>query len=1067
MTIDFKYKHQSLAVVLLAGLACLPQVSDAEVTLDGSLGGMPGQSVGAGNNFTYDINSNLGKVMGPNLFHSFARFNVAAGEQANFSGAANINNIIARVTGGENSLIAGKVTSSIDQASLWLVNPAGFVFSNGAVIDVGGSVTLSTGDFLAFADGAQFFSQLSMVSTLSTAAIERFGFLAAAQGSVTFNSGRGVAGEASSATQNLNVGAQAIALNQLQVVAQNIEVNMGDVAFGDITLNQASLQAIEGRLYFRGGNIEAVDSRLSAAGRGSTVDMQASSITLRGDTGPSIISSGDLQASGGDIILQARDIHLVNNAQLISASGGSRTGGNISLVGDSIVVETGSRVDLASGEGAIAGNLTVTTTNFLLRDNASMNTSSEFTGATAGSIAIAASGRFGIEGNSQLLAESKLSGDGGQVRVSADSIVIRDNSVVDVKTLGTGNADLVSLEAVTSITVDQGSTLNASTSGSGNGGDIRLAAATISIDAGNVVGAVNGTGLGGDIIVSGGQVNISGGTKFNVSSFSPLDSAGNAGLIDIQADSIAVSGDSRFEMISGGGGRAGRLKMTADNINLLDTSILAEARGVGLGGDIILQGGDITWSNVLVDASVKIAGEGGLLSVLGDTLTLDQSLVNITAAGVGKGGNFRATAEVFNASGLKVVTDTRGAGDGGSIAIDATTINLNAQTSLNAETLDSGNAGRITLTADTVNLAGGSIVTTSKAAGEGGRIGIDATSFNMTRGSALRSDSLGTGGGGNINIMATDLQVSDAGIDAFARGGGAGGVVELSATRLTLSEGATINVSALAGEGDAGRIGLAAETLMLDQARLASDTTGAGRGGDIDLSGTSVSVINGALISSSASGVANAGNIRVLASKAFVAVDSTVQSAAQQSGGGSIVITAVDRIKIDNSVISASASGLQSGDDGGNVTIDPLLFTLRQSQIVAQANVGDGGNIALAANLFVADTETLISASSARGIDGEVAIESPNQAANPVSADLNTGFQVLPDFINKRCVSNTQADRSYLVVENMYPVRRDPNDYLHTSAPAGQDLGLGTGLTTISLAGSTSGQRQTWRPGCD
>jgi hypothetical protein len=97
---------------------------------------------------------------------------------------------------------------------------------------------------------------------------------------------------------------------------------------------------------------------------------------------------------------------------------------------------------------------------------------------------------------------------------------------------------------------------------------------------------------------------------------------------------------------------------------------------------------------------------------------------------------------------------------------------------------------------------------------------------------------------------------------------------------------------------------------------------------------------------------------------------------------------------------------------------------------VAQANAGTGGNINLVATNFLADTQTLISASSQRGIDGTVEIESPNQAVNPISADLNTGFQELPEFISNNCSSSGLKRRSYLMVDNMNPVRRDPGGYL-------------------------------------
>ncbi|MES2223230.1 MAG: filamentous hemagglutinin N-terminal domain-containing protein, partial [Acidobacteriota bacterium] len=44
---------------------------------------------------------------GNNLFHSFAQFDLKAGEVATFSGPANIQNILSRVTGGAPSSIDG------------------------------------------------------------------------------------------------------------------------------------------------------------------------------------------------------------------------------------------------------------------------------------------------------------------------------------------------------------------------------------------------------------------------------------------------------------------------------------------------------------------------------------------------------------------------------------------------------------------------------------------------------------------------------------------------------------------------------------------------------------------------------------------------------------------------------------------------------------------------------------------------------------------------------------------------------------------------------------------------
>ena len=73
----------------------------------------------------------------------------------------------------------------------------------------------------------------------------------------------------------------------------------------------------------------------------------------------------------------------------------------------------------------------------------------------------------------------------------------------------------------------------------------------------------------------------------------------------------------------------------------------------------------------------------------------------------------------------------------------------------------------------------------------------------------------------------------------------------------------------------------------------------------------------------------------------------------------------------------------------------------------------------------------MISASSQKGIDGSVEIESPNQAVNPVSVALATGFQNLPEFLSSACTAPVLLNRSYLVIDNLNPVLGDPADYLH------------------------------------
>src|SRR5262245_34013142 len=160
----------SLSVLPL--LSTLPTLSQAQITLDGSLG-----RAGALTGPNYSIPADVGQLRGPNLFHSFGQFNVRSGESATFSGPDTVANILGRVTGGTTSTIDGLLRSQIPGASLYLINPSGVVFGPNASLDVSGSFHVSTADYLRFADGARFSARLSDTSTLTVAPPVAFGFL--------------------------------------------------------------------------------------------------------------------------------------------------------------------------------------------------------------------------------------------------------------------------------------------------------------------------------------------------------------------------------------------------------------------------------------------------------------------------------------------------------------------------------------------------------------------------------------------------------------------------------------------------------------------------------------------------------------------------------------------------------------------------------------------------------------------------------------------------------------------------------------------------------------------------
>jgi len=103
------------------------------------------------NGQTYRISG--GTTAAANLFHSFRAFGLSPGEIAQFLAHPGLENILARVTGGDPSIIHGLITVSGGKPDLYLINPAGIIFGAQSRLNVPGDFIATTGDRLGFSDG--------------------------------------------------------------------------------------------------------------------------------------------------------------------------------------------------------------------------------------------------------------------------------------------------------------------------------------------------------------------------------------------------------------------------------------------------------------------------------------------------------------------------------------------------------------------------------------------------------------------------------------------------------------------------------------------------------------------------------------------------------------------------------------------------------------------------------------------------------------------------------------------------------------------------------------------------
>ncbi|MEQ8383879.1 MAG: filamentous hemagglutinin N-terminal domain-containing protein, partial [Coleofasciculus sp. A1-SPW-01] len=140
---------QSLvALYSLTGLLGFAEIAQAEVTPEQDSATTVNQE---GNKFKIED----GVEAGNNQIFSFDQFSLGSDQEAIFNVDANIQNILSRVTGGDLSQINGiiDIEGGTGSTNLFLMNPAGIVFGQGARLDVPGSFTATTATSIGLDSG--------------------------------------------------------------------------------------------------------------------------------------------------------------------------------------------------------------------------------------------------------------------------------------------------------------------------------------------------------------------------------------------------------------------------------------------------------------------------------------------------------------------------------------------------------------------------------------------------------------------------------------------------------------------------------------------------------------------------------------------------------------------------------------------------------------------------------------------------------------------------------------------------------------------------------------------------
>jgi filamentous hemagglutinin family protein len=319
----------------------------------------------------YNITGGARPGGGLNLFHSFGDFTVGAGNIANFLNDSGLTttNIIGRVTElgvAHTSYIYGTIrTTGFDvgdvPANLFLVNPNGFVFGPQGSLNVTGSVSFSTAEYLRLFDGinsANFYANPTndalTNSVFAMAPLVNFGFLSpAAYGFLT-------APDPSATITVQGSALQVLEGKSLSLVGGDITVQSGTLVDG--TPQAASLLAPGGQInllsvastgemlvpsFQTGPNINGSSFTTMGA-----VTLEGVFLDVSGQLGTDVNgnpiggNSGTLLVRGGQLVMDASIIL----ASTVGTVDGASKAVDIQVSQD-VALTTGSAIFITSGPG--------------------------------------------------------------------------------------------------------------------------------------------------------------------------------------------------------------------------------------------------------------------------------------------------------------------------------------------------------------------------------------------------------------------------------------------------------------------------------------------------------------------------------------------------------------------------------------------------------------------------------------------------------------------------------------------------------------------------------------------
>ncbi len=417
-----------------------------------------------------------------------------------------------------------------------------------------------------------------------------------------------------------------------------------------------------------------------------------------------VISLTSGSEDGGDVNIEAQEINLVNGAIISTGTvnpslfGGevsllNSNSGNISLNTDQLTVkESAFMGSLTIGSEGRAGDVTINATDTVniiedgylrgvnFSDNLAQGNGGEIfiktnklnvlnSGEIANETELGKGGNIRIEASDSIVIDGFFSvifndtvgkGDAGDINITTGKLIIKNQGVVSAESerIASGRGGDIIINAKEFIDIEGDNTGISSASGNlGDAGNIQIITKDLDVkdnarisNGARILDTLSESGDGGELTIFTETLNID---NASITSFSR--GRGDAGNININANSLTINNQGQINTLSEGLGNAGNITLNINNsFTATDGNISANANQAG-GGEIKINAQNIRLRG---DSDIRTnvnsgAGDGGNITITADSIINFNDSDIFSFARDGRGGDIRLNTPVFFGDGYQ------------------------------------------------------------------------------------------------------------------------------------------------------------------------------------------------------------------------------------------------------------------------------------------------------------------------------------------------------------------------------------------------------------------------------